>query len=408
MSDLSIKKVALRHLKKEARLPKELMLLQQQILQAQSISDQIEEVVEGFKSHYASVQVKKNSQKQRRVAKNIKDQLITQYSAASVAKATIEKMQDAYSMLSSASYAAGGKDRQIQRMLRDAQDTINRLEKQIVDAEKMLKTLASKNVPTALKKMVNSVKKMVGNRISKGLSVEVSYSVVPIEYNGNINKTWRASGCWFCAQFDVFGTYVSDGDKGYYGGRKGETQTIRKGNLKFFVGEATNWNGVYMSRSAHPTTVNRTENVTNKIVLEHALDKLREECGTGTLLAAHKKVKGKKLGPKQIKTFLEDIIKRIRSKADWTYSGSLSIDSGYNGNPWRIEAEWRNSDLHESYTSYNRDEHYEEQERNMRSIENAIAKTMPSNLWRMLNFDWSYGEKGYFGWYLSVKKDFRK
>ena len=101
MSDLSIKKVALRHLKKEARLPKELMLLQQQILQAQSISDQIEEVVEGFKSHYASVQVKKNSQKQRRVAKNIKDQLITQYSAASVAKATIEKMQDAYSMLSS-------------------------------------------------------------------------------------------------------------------------------------------------------------------------------------------------------------------------------------------------------------------------------------------------------------------
>lgn len=408
MSDLSIKKVALRHLKKEARLPKELMLLQQQISQAQSISDKIEEVVEDFKSHYASVQVKKNSTKQRRVAKNIKDQLITQYSAASVAKATKSKMESAYSMLYEAQRAAGGpgKDRQVSRMLRDAGDTIKRLDKQIVDAEKMLKTLAAKNVPTALKKMVNSVKKMVGNRISKGLSVEVSYSVVPINYDGGINKSWRASGCWFCAEFSVSGSYVSDGEKGYWGGSKGETKYLDKGNLTFYIGEATNWTGVYISQGLMATTANRTERVTNKMVLEHALDMLREK-GTGTLLAAHKKVKGKKMSPNQVKAFLSHVKQRIERGANWTYN-YIEITTGYNKDPWMIEAEYRNPDLHEDYSEYNRREHEEVQESDMKSVESAISQTMPSDMKRKIKFNWSYGEKGYFSWSVTVKSDFVK
>ena len=113
------------------------------------------------------------------------------------------------------------------------------------------------------------------------------------------------------------------------------------------------------------------------------------------------------MSPNQVKTFLLDIKKRIERGAKWTYN-YIQITTGYNKNPWMIEAEYRNPDLHEDYHDYTRSEHEEIQESNMKSVEIAISKTMPSDMKRKIRFEWSYGEKGYFGWYVSVKSDFVK
>ena len=142
------------------------------------------------------------------------------------------------------------------------------------------------------------------------------------------------------------------------------------------------------------------------MVLEHALDMLREK-GTGTLLAAHKKVKGKKMSPNQVKAFLSHIKMRIERGAKWTYN-YIEITTGYNKNPWMIEAEYRNPDLHEEYHDYTRREHEEIQESDMKSVETAISQTMPSDMKRKIEFNWSYGEKGYFSWSVTVKSDFLK